>query len=165
MIKETYTIKDFLPLIVIFSVILFFSLLIPSLTSGGWMQGMNIFMGGFFFIFGILKLLKLKAFAEAYQMYDIVAMKSKAYALAYPFIEVLLGIFYFTNFKPLFTNILTLIIMIIGAIGVYIKLKKKEKIMCACLGTVFKVPMTWVTLFEDSLMAVMALIMIISLTN
>jgi hypothetical protein len=49
----------------------------------------------------------------------------------------------------------------IGAIGVYIKLLKKEEIPCACLGTVFKVPMIWVTLAEDLLMVAMAVIMLI----
>ncbi len=96
-------------------------------------------------------------------MYDVVAMRSKSYALAYPFIELTLGAFFITNFKPLLTNWVTLILMLVSALGVYFKLRRKEKIMCACLGTVFKVPMTWVTLFEDLLMAVMALIMIMAL--
>lgn len=161
MIKVKYNLKDFLPLIYIFGFILAISIIVPWLWSGGVMMGMRIFMGGFFVIFGVLKLLKLKDFAEAYQMYDIIAMRSKAYAFAYPFIEVGLGIFYVANFKPIITNWVTLIIMLVSAVGVYLKLRKKEPIMCACLGTVFKVPMTWVTLFEDLLMAVMAVIMII----
>ncbi|MFT5179555.1 MAG: hypothetical protein ACI9GH_000581 [Candidatus Paceibacteria bacterium] len=161
MIKEKYTIKDFGPLIVIFSIILLFSIV----SSGSnWMDGMRLFMGGFFLIFGALKLIKLKAFADAYQMYDIIAMRSKAYAHVYPFIEVTLGILFIANVKPLLTNWITLVVMLVSAVGVYIKLRKKEKIMCACLGTVFKVPMTWVTLFEDLLMAVMAIIMIINLS-
>lgn len=160
MIKDKYTIKDFAPLIIIFSIILLFSIIVPVRTGGDWMDGMRLFMGGFFLIFGILKLIKLKAFAEAYQMYDIIAMRSKGYAFLYPFIEVALGIFFLLSFKLVLINQITLIVMLISAIGVYIKLRKKEKIMCACLGTVFKVPMTWVTLFEDLLMAIMAFIML-----
>lgn len=165
MIKEKYTIKDFMPLIVIFSVILLLSIFGTKITGGDWMDGMRFFMGGFFLVFGLLKLSKLKAFAEAYQMYDIIAMRSKAYALAYPFIEVMLAIFFFINFKPLLTNWITLVLMLVSAVGVYLKLLKREKIMCACLGTVFKVPMTWVTLFEDLLMAGMAIVMILSLNG
>ena len=122
---------------------------------------MRMFMGGFFVVFGILKVLKLKDFAIAYKEYDILAMKSNAYAHIYPFIELGLGILYFTNLIPLTTNIATVIIMSIGAVGVYRKLRKKEEIPCACLGTVFKVPMTWVTLVEDLLMVVMAIIMLV----
>jgi hypothetical protein len=164
MIKEHYTFKDFLPLIIILTSILVISIIIPILTDGNVMLGMRIFMGGFFIVFGTLKIIKLKDFASAYQMYDIIAMKSKTYAYMYPFLEMLLGISFLLNTVPLVTNWVTLIIMIISAIGVYLKLRKKETIMCACLGTVFKVPMTWVTLAEDVLMAGMAIIMIFMLS-
>ena len=33
--------------------------------------------------------------------------------------------------------------------------------MCACLGVVFKIPMTYVTLTEDLLMGTMAFVMLI----
>jgi len=163
MIKEKYTVKDFLPLIIIFMIILAFAIITLFVLGGNTMDGMRYFMGGFFIILGLLKVLNLKNFAEAYQMYDVVAMRSKAYALTYPFIELILGTFYIINFVPLFTNWATLVLMLVSAFGVYLKLRKKEKIMCACLGTVFKVPMTWVTLFEDLLMAIMAVIMIMLL--
>lgn len=164
MIKEHYTFKDFLPLIIILTSILVVSVGIPLLTGGNIMLGMRIFMGGFFMIFGVLKILKLKDFASAYQMYDIVAMKSKTYAYIYPFLEIALGISFLLNIIPLVTNWITLIVMIISTIGVYLKLRKKETIMCACLGTVFKIPMTWVTLAEDVLMAGMAIVMIFMLS-
>jgi hypothetical protein len=36
----------------------------------------------------------------------------------------------------------------------------KDEIQCACLGTVFKLPMTTVTIVEDLLMVVMAAAML-----
>jgi len=163
MIKEKYTIKDFFPLMAIFLGILAWSFY--SYNQGGQdiYLAMRNFMAGFFIIFGLLKVIKLSSFAEAYQMYDVIAKRSLAYAYLYPFIELALGLSYYFNYKPLVTNWVTLVVMLISAWGVYLKLRKKEKIMCACLGTVFKVPMTWVTLFEDLLMAVMSLVMIINL--
>lgn len=159
--KKKNHIKDFIPLFVIVGVILLFSIIITLATKNSFAFGMRMFMGGFFVMFGMLKVLKLKDFAIAYKEYDILAMRSNTYAHAYPFIELGLGVLYFTNLIPFITNIMTIIIMSIGAIGVYRKLRNKEEIPCACLGTVFKVPMTWVTLVEDLLMVVMALIMII----
>jgi len=50
----------------------------------------------------------------------------------------------------------------IGGIGVSIKISKREKFQCACLGTWINVPLTKVTLLENVLMAVMALIVILS---
>jgi len=153
--------KDLVPLFVIVGSILLFSIITTLVTNNNFFFGMRMFMGAFFVIFGTLKVLKLKDFATAYREYDLIAMKSHRYARAYPFIELGLGFLYFTYLLPFLTNILTIIVMGIGALGVYFKLRKKEEIPCACLGTVFKVPMTWVTLIEDLLMVVMAIIMIV----
>jgi len=161
MIKEKYTIKDFLPLIAIFIAITTVSVFWINTFPGGFMRWMEIFMGLFFVVFGLLKVINLKGFKDAYLMYDIVAMKYPKYGYVYPFMELLLGILYLASLFPLFTNIATLIVMSISALGVYLKLRKKEKIMCACLGVVFKVPMTWVTLAEDLLMAGMAFVMLL----
>lgn len=163
MIKERYTIKDFLPLIVIFSGITAVSAYFFFTSNMDAMLAMRVFMAGFFIVFGLLKIIKLKAFAEAYQMYDLVAKRSLGYAYAYPFIELGLGISFALHLAPVPTNWITLVVMLISALGVYLHLRKREPIMCACLGTVFKVPMTWVTLFEDLLMAAMAAWMLLTL--
>lgn len=159
--KKKNHFKDLIPLFVIVGAILLFSIIMTLVTVKDFQFGMRMFMGGFFVVFGMLKVLKLKDFAIAYKEYDIVAKHSSTYAHAYPFIELALGILYFINIIPFITNILTIIIMGIGAIGVYTKLRKREEIPCACLGTVFKVPMTWVTLAEDLFMVIMAIIMIV----
>ena len=165
MIKEKYTIKDFLPLIAIFTGIIILSVLWINAFPGGFMRWMEIFMGLFFITFGLLKVINLKGFKDAYLMYDIVAMKCPKYGYLYPFIELALGVLYLASLFPVFTNIATLVVMSVSALGVYLKLRKKEKIMCACLGVVFKVPMTWVTLAEDLLMAGMALVMLLLMFN
>ncbi len=127
---------------------------------GGWnlQAAMSDFMAAFFLVFGAFKLFNLAAFAEAYAMYDIIAKRSFIYAYAYPFIEIALGIAYLFRLFPTATNLITLAIMIISSIGVAQELAQKRSAMCACLGTVFKVPMTYVTLAEDLLMAAMALL-------
>jgi len=159
------TVKDFLPLIVIFGLIIAFTL-IGQLRSGWNMtHAMNDFMGAFFIVFGGFKLLNWQGFVKAYQMYDVIAKKSVIYAYAYPLIEVGLGIFYLKNLFPFWTNLVTLVVMLVSSIGVAQELAKKKTIVCACLGTVFKVPMTYVTLFEDLLMAGMALIMLLGMSR
>lgn len=161
MIKEKYTVKDFLPLILIFMAITALSILWVNAFSGGFMRWMEVFMGLFFVVFGLFKIFNLKGFADAYRMYDVIAMKYPKYGYVYPFIELTFGALYLLGIFSLFTNIATLFVMSISAVGVYLKLEKKEKIMCACLGVVFKVPMTWVTLTEDLLMALMAGVMLL----
>ena len=161
MLKAKYTIKDFIPLIMMFSLVLGTSIVWSLIVEGGMMRWMELFMGLFFLLFGALKLSNLREFVSAYRMYDVLAMRMKWYGYLYPFIELGLGALYLVAVYPLATNILTFVIMLVSAWGVYRKLISGEKILCACLGAVFKVPMTWVTLGEDLLMAFMAGAMII----
>jgi hypothetical protein len=157
-----YKIKDFLPLIIIFSIIIIFTIAKAFITDIWVLHStMNDFMGSFFIIFGFFKVINLKKFAEAYATYDLIAKRSKVYAFMYPFVELTLGIGYLIYLYPTFINSFTFALMLISAAGVAIELSKGKKIMCACLGAVFKIPMTYVTLFEDLLMALMALIMLL----
>ena len=145
------------PLIIIFSFITGVALIGARINNGiNWMHFMNYFMAGFFITFSFFKLLDLKAFAESYSMYDIVAMKIKPYAFIYPFIELALGIAFLIQFNPTFTNAATIIVMGVSSIGVIKSVIKKQKIQCACLGAVFNLPMSTVTIIEDLLMIVMA---------
>lgn len=125
------------------------------------MQFMAVFMVGFFLVFSFFKFLDLKGFASSYAMYDIVAKKIPAYGFIYPFLELALGIAYLTHFNPVFTNWATLIIMGVSSIGVIESVLNKKKIRCACLGAVFNLPMSTVTIIEDLLMVAMAALMLI----
>lgn len=146
--------------------IAFFIVLVSTLVSFhegqlNWMQWMNSAMAGFFLIFSFFKLLDVKAFAETYSMYDVVAKRIKAYGFIYPFIELALGIAFLTGFNPFFTNIATLIVMSVSIMGVLQSVLNKRKIQCACLGAVFNLPMSTVTIIEDTLMIVMSAAMLI----
>lgn len=125
------------------------------------MRAMTNFMAAFFLAFSFFKLLDLRAFADSYAMYDLIARRSWIYALAYPFIELALGIAYLIRFAPTVTNIITLIVMLIGTAGVLESLFNRRRVRCACLGSIFNLPMSYVTLLEDASMAVMAGIMLI----
>lgn len=153
--------KKFIPLIIIFASIIAYTVG-SQLYAGSWntMHAMRHFMAGFFIVFGAFKVLNWKGFVEAYRMYDVVAKRSRAYAYAYPVIELALGFAYFFNIYPVATNVITLAVMAVSTVGVVQALQKKEEVPCACLGAVFKIPMTKVTLLEDVLMAVMALVML-----
>ena len=163
--QKTNKYKELAPLFILAFLLIIFSTAVTLFFKEDFMFGSRMFMGGFFFVFGLLKILKMKDFASAYAEYDILAKKSRTYALTYPFIELSIGLFYFLNFIPIFVNSITTILMSMGAFGVFLKLRKKEKIQCACMGTVFKVPMTWVTLVENILMAFMAIVMIFIIIN
>lgn len=125
------------------------------------MTSMNTFMAGFFLIFSFFKLLDVKGFAYSYMSYDIIAKKWLGWGFTYPFIELALGMAYLFHFDHTITNIATIVVMGVSCIGVVQSLLAKRKIQCACLGTVFNLPMSKITLIEDLLMILMAAAMLI----
>jgi copper chaperone CopZ len=129
------------------------------------MQWMQHFMAGFFLVFSFFKLLNLKGFAESYVMYDVVAKQIPVWGYVYAITELGLGIAFLINFNPLLTNSITLAVMSISIIGVLQSVLNKKKIQCACLGAVFNLPMSTVTIIEDALMIIMSGFMIFHLIN
>lgn len=132
----------------------------PSEAFSG-MLWMRYFMAGFFIVFAFFKLLNINGFANAYRMYDIVAAKWKNWGYIYPFVELTLGILYLLNIAPFKTNLATIIILGVSSIGVIKSNIDKKKIKCACLGDVFNLPMSTVTIAEDLTMVAMALFMLL----
>lgn len=133
-----------------------------EITAGSfdWMRAMGNFMGGFFLAFSFFKLLDLQGFVGSFQSYDVLARPVRAYGYVYPFIELGLGVAYLVGFAPVATNVVTLVVMLVGIVGVSQALFQKRRIQCACLGTVFNLPMSKVTFIEDGVMAVMAAAML-----
>lgn len=138
---------------------------VVEITAGSWdmMRAMGHFMGGFFLAFSFFKLLDLRGFVDSYQTYDVLARQVRGYGYAYPFIELGLGVAYLLGIAPVVVNWVTLIVMLIGIVGVSQALWQKRQIQCACLGTVFNLPMSKVTFIEDGVMAAMAAGMLWSL--
>ena len=124
---------------------------------------MRVFMSGFFLSFSFFKLLDLKGFAESYAMYDIVAGRIPAWGYVYALIELGLGIAFAANLAPVLTNWITLVVMTVSIIGVLKSVLNKRKIKCACLGAVFNLPMSTVTIIEDALMIGMSAMALITM--
>lgn len=121
---------------------------------------MILFMGVFLSVIALLKIADLKGFAHAFMMYDIVAVKSKAYAYIYPFIEAAIGIAFLATWQITAAAWVLLVIMAVGSIGVIRNLTSKSPVKCACLGTLINLPLTKFTLFEDLTMVVMSLMIL-----
>lgn len=156
---ETYK-----PILLIFFYISLITILIQQKNIDfNLMEAMQHFMAGFFLVFSFFKLLNLKGFAESYVMYDVVARKIPIWAYIYAFTELILGLAFLTGFNPLITNSVTFLVMSVSIIGVLQSVLNKKKIQCACLGAIFNLPMSTVTIIEDALMIIMSGLMIIHL--
>lgn len=155
------SITTYKPLLLIIAFIAGVSLLVQfPFNDFSGMLWMRYFMAGFFLVFAFFKFLNIEGFATSYRMYDIVAERWKTWAYIYPFVELSLGILYLINVMPILTNSITLVVLGVSSIGVIKSNLNKRKIKCACLGDVFNLPMSTVTIVEDLSMVAMAGIML-----
>ena len=154
------------PVLLIFTYIFLATVLI-ELTSASInpMRGMRHFMAGFFLTFSFFKFLNLTGFKDSYVMYDIIARKFPNWGYIYAFIELALGIAFLINFNPIITNSVTFLVMSVSIVGVLKTVLDKKSIKCACLGDIFNLPMSTVTIIEDGLMIIMSIGMLIMALN
>jgi hypothetical protein len=153
--------QDYAPLMALVGVAVLVALAIYASYGPGVnpIRAMHAFMGFFLVVFALLKLFDLSGFADGFQMYDLLAKRSRAYALIYPFLELALGLAYFAFIRPDAVYIATVILLGFGALGVISALRRGLDVNCACMGNTLKVPLSTVALVEDLGMAAMALAM------
>ncbi|MES2519865.1 MAG: heavy-metal-associated domain-containing protein, partial [Bacteroidota bacterium] len=63
-------------------------------------------------------------------------------------------------FQTQWVYIADIVIMGFGALGVIQSVVDKRKIRCACLGSVFNLPMSTVTIVENSLMVLIGIVLL-----
>ncbi len=149
---QTSWIKTYFPLFLVLSLVA-----LAAFAGSNWMIA---FMAGFFLVFGAFKLLDVPAFADAYSTYDVLAKQTRAWGLAYPFVETALGFAFLFQFQLHAATWVALVLSLVGAIGVIQSVMQKQTIKCACLGTVFNLPMSTITIVENLGMAAMAAAML-----
>lgn len=131
------------------------------LTQSNHSNFMFYLMGLFFIIFSFFKVIHLPEFKSSFQKYDYFAKNIPFYGLLYPFIEIMLGIFFLLGLYINIISIITVVILSVTTIGIISQLRKGKILECACLGVVFKLPLSNVTIFENCTMIIMALIQIL----
>ncbi len=155
--------RSYMPLIVVVALLITASAVTSAENEFGKIDVRTLllhFMTGFFLVFGGFKLLDLKSFADGYSTYDLLAVRWRLYGYIYPFIEVGFGLVMLAGFHPDWLLWTEFALMTFSGAGVALKISKREQFMCVCLGTVLKVPLTYVTLIEDFGMAAIALLLI-----
>ncbi len=143
--------KTYYPLFLVVALIA-----LASASAGSLMGWMMNFMAGFYIVFGAFKLLDVSAFANSYARYDVIAKFFNPWGYAYPFIEVALGFAFLFGYNMYILSWIALALSLVGTLGVTRSVLRKQTIQCACLGTVFQLPMSTVTIVENLGMAAMA---------
>ncbi len=161
-VEEKSKLQQLKPLFLIFLYITVASVLL-NYRSWSTSAFMLDFMGLFYIVFSFFKMLDLKGFPESFKMYDPLAKVFPPYATIYPFIETALGLLFLMRFQIEIALIATIIILGITTIGVTQTLLSKKKIKCACLGTALNLPMTEATFIENTIMLLMAIVMLLKI--
>lgn len=148
------------PILLIVAYITGITLLVDYMAGFHFNTWMQHFMGAFFLVFSFFKMLDLRGFADSYASYDIIARRWHSWGYIYAFIELGLGVAFILGIQPLLANAVTFVVMLVSIIGVFRAVLKKQKIQCACLGVVFNLPMSTITIIEDALMIAMSGLML-----
>ena len=150
------------PILITLIFVFLLSFLSYEVFDGTGDSFMRFAMGYFFLIFSFLKFQDISQFASSFSNYDPITKTFYKFGLIYPFIELSLGIFFILGVFLLFSNILTLLILLPQTYGIFMKLRRKEEMInCACLGTSFSVPLSNLTILENISMCIMAIFFIV----
>lgn len=156
-IQKTRLLTQLFPLLLVFAYLLLTVSLVAMLSDAVTFDLlMSTWMGAFFLVFSFFKFLNLKGFVTAFSSYDPIAMRWKTYGYLYATLELVFGIAYLFAPQARLLNAAVLLVLGISSWGVLQAVASKRTVQCACLGTIFNLPMTWVTLVENALMLVMA---------
>jgi glutaredoxin len=112
-------------------------------------------------ILAILKLRDLESFSNMFLGYDLLAQRVVRYAYVYPFGEALAGILMIAGALLWLAIPVALFIGTVGAVSVFkaVYVDKRE-LKCACVGGDSNVPLGFISLTENLMMAAMALWML-----
>lgn len=89
----------------------------------------------------VLKCVQLEGFVKSFRVYSLLAKRAKAYAVLYPFAELVLGIFLLAQVKVAWAAAISLLMGLEGVVSIVnTSFLKKEKVACACTGSVDEPP-------------------------
>lgn len=125
------------------------------------MIGLHYFMGFMLCALAVLKLSHPLAFADGFQRYDLLAQKSRFYALCYPYIELLLGLGFLAFSMPFLIYALTLALMLVSAAGIFAALRNGVDVHCPRIGKALKVRLGTVMLVECLVMILVTLMLVL----
>lgn len=145
--------KPYQPLLALLGVALAGSAAVSVLSAVSWM---TLFMGFWLVLFALVKLFDVAGFADKFARYDLISERFPPYAMAYPFIELALGLALLAGFFVKTILFCVLVLACVTLTGVVLQLVRKQKFECACMGALLAVPLSTVTVVENGLMILMS---------
>ena len=152
------------PVIAIFAMTFFMALAAAYVVTGNWI---SILAAEWFITFSmcalaIQKLQNVRSFSTMFLNYDLLARKWVPYGYLYPFGEGLAGLLMIAG---ILTWISVPVALFIGSVGAFSVFKAvyidKRELKCACVGGDSNVPLGFISLTENLMMAGMGVWMLL----
>lgn len=154
--------REYRKLVAVLIFIALSATLMSTLINFRFLDWTRWFVGSFMLVFGGFKLISYESFLDVFPLYDPIARRFRWYAVIYPFVEVILGICFILDMIPGYRNALTFAIMAFGLYGIVQSLQARgPSKQHTLLGHVLKLPLTSGILFEDIILSVLSLILIV----
>jgi hypothetical protein len=142
--------------------IFFAATLMSTLVTISLQDWLRWYVGSALLVFGGFKLISFESFLEVFPLYDPLAARFRWYNYMLPIVEVLLGLFYILDLIPSVRYILTFIIFGFSLMGMYTNLNHRGPTRDhTWLGKAFRLPMSTAMLFEDIIVTVGAIILVV----
>ncbi|MDR7268626.1 glutaredoxin [Pelomonas saccharophila] len=151
---------SYMPVVALFGMAAALALAISWDEVGGLLlvQTLQRFVAIAMCLLALQKLRDVESFSTLFLNYDLLARRWVRYAYLYPFAEGLAGLLMLADVAPWLSVPLALFIGTVGAVSVIkaVYVDKRE-LKCACVGGDSAVPLGFVSLTENLMMAAMAL--------
>jgi hypothetical protein len=108
-------------------------------AGGAQASFLNLVMGQVFLALGMLKIFEIEEFVSVFVEYDFLSQHRPEFAWGYPFLEIALGILYFSGFLPLLANFLTITVVAIHVYNTIRCLGAGMEVRCPFMGTLWPV--------------------------
>ncbi len=153
------------PVVAIFATAFLAALAITLAAGGGAVATLERFVAVAMVLLGLQKLQDVEGFTNTFLGYDLLARREVRYAYFYPYLETGAGLLMLTGATLLALGAapVALVIGTIGAVSVFkaVWIDRRE-LKCACVGGGSSVPLGFVSLTENLMMAGMAVWMVVS---
>ncbi|MEO8785285.1 MAG: hypothetical protein ABI221_03185 [Candidatus Saccharimonadales bacterium] len=136
--------------------------LMSTLISFRWLDWLRWYVACTLLIFGGFKMISYESFLDVFPRYNALARRYSWYGLAYPVAEVLLAVFFVLDVAPGIRQVIVLLAAGIGLASMANNLMHKgPSAKNTWLGGLFRLPMTTALLFEDGILFVLVLVIIV----
>ena len=136
--------------------------LFSTLISFHWADWLRWFIGSFLVVFGGFKLISYETFTSVFPKYDVLGSRYSWYVTFYPLLEVFLGFCYILDLFPSERNIITLLLMGISFVGIYNNQDHRGPSRdSTTLGRLFRLPLSTSLLFEDVIVVVATVVLML----